>query len=317
MNTGIELSLVCNEHAMREAVSLAMDWYDEVERVFSRFRQDSELSRLNRLAGSGEPVIISGMMRDVLQLALTYHETTGGIFSPFVGRSMISAGYDRSFELLESNDGFSKAGHSAAICLEDSRKTERNALRLAAVPLTLNVRMQSASLEAGTILDLGGIVKSWSTAKLAQWLRIRLGIKAGLLNAGGDLQAWNDENDEPVWRIDVQDPSANGSGTYFRMLAEGAVATSGTLGRQWRSDRGVSHHLIDPRTGAPSHSGIIQCTVAGVDLTACEVWAKMICIQGEEGMDRMGSQLQSYDALIIGQHGRIQNAGQAWLKETN
>jgi thiamine biosynthesis lipoprotein len=316
MNTDIELSLVCDGFVMSEAVELAIEWYEEVERVFSRFREDSELSRLNRSAGGNAPVMISSMMRDVLQLTLWYQEMTGGIFSPFVGRSMTKAGYDRSFEQLSRVDSHREVQDDSAdsvVHLIDEMKRFEDQMRS---PMVLDLGMQSVQLVRGTQLDLGGIVKGWATAKLTQWLRTRFGIRAGLVNAGGDLQAWNDEDGQPIWRIAIQDPVAGGGDTMYRMLAQGAVATSGTLGRQWLTDQGVRHHLIDTRTGRSSRSGIVQCTVTGPDLIACEVWAKTICIQGEAAMQRMSNQLTpSYDALTIDQHGKLRQSKPTWMKE--
>lgn len=321
MNTDIELSLVCDGYAMSEAVDLAVDWYEEVERVFSRFRPDSELSRINRSAGSGAPILISSLMRDVLQLSLWHQEVTSGIFSPFVGRSMDKAGYDRSFEQLSRVDShrFRELMDDCAVDIVVPPMVNNNLYDSeiqSTSPIILNVGMQSVQLEHDTQLDLGGIVKSWATAKLTQWLRMRYGIIAGLINAGGDLQAWNDRSGEPIWRIDVQDPLAGDGSMIYRRFANGAVATSGTLGRQWITDQGIRHHLIDTRTGSPSRSGIVQCTVSGPDLVACEVWAKTICIQGEAAISRMHSHLpQTYDALVIDHYGSLQHTGNAWFKD--
>ncbi|MBD3917848.1 FAD:protein FMN transferase [Paenibacillus sp. PR3] len=319
MNTDVELSLVCDGYKMSEAVELAVDWYEEVEQVFSRFRPDSELSRINRTAGSGAPVMISSMMRDVLQLTLWYQETTGGIFSPFVGQSMDKAGYNRSFEQLSrvgiGRELVSDYNDDHAGLLVNDQKPYKGLMQ---TPMVLDLGMQSVQLSSDIQLDLGGIVKGWATAKLTQWLRMRCGIRAGLINAGGDLHAWNDGNGEPIWRIDVQDPIAEDGSTIYRMIGQGAVATSGTLGRRWMTDEGIKHHLIDTRTGSPSRSSIVQCTVTGPDLVACEVWAKTICIIGEEGLSRMRNQLTpAYDALMIDPSGSLQRRSDGWLKEVN
>jgi len=318
MNTDVELSLVCDRDQMSEAVELAVDWFEEVEQVFSRFRPDSELSRINRTAGSGAPVLISSMMRDVLQLALSYQEKTDGIFSPFVGLCMDKAGYNRSFEHL-SRVGISREleqdhmdGHAGPL-LNDKKPYEGPMQS----PMVLDLGMQSVRLAADVQLDLGGIVKGWATAKLTQWLRMRYGIRAGLVNAGGDLTVWNDGNGEPIWRIDVQDPIAEDGSTIYRMLGQGAVATSGTLGRRWMTNEGMKHHLIDIRTGNPSQSSVVQCTVTGPDLIACEVWAKTICIIGEEGLKRMRDLLPpAYDAWLIGSSGSFNCLSDGWLMES-
>ncbi|GMK41561.1 hypothetical protein PCCS19_46180 [Paenibacillus sp. CCS19] len=320
MNTDVELSLACDGYTMSEAVELAVDWYEEVERVFSRFRPDSELSRINRTAGSGAPVMISSMMRDVLQLTLWHRETTGGIFSPLVGDSMDAAGYDRSFEQLTA------VGPHGTIQSADGSENNRcqpsNDKTLdwghSSTSMLLDIGMQSVQLKHGSKLDLGGIAKGWATAKLVQWLRTRFNIRAGLVNAGGDLQAWNDCSDEPIWQIDIKGPIEGGGDNLYRMMREGAAATSGTLGRRWQTNRGIQHHLIDTRTCSPSRSDIVQCTVSGPDLITCEVWAKTICIAGEDGLRRMSSKLpSSYTALMINKAGGCRYCARDWLTSKN
>lgn len=315
MNTDIELALLCDADVMKEAALLASDWYEEVERIFSRFRPNSELSVMNRAAGS--PVLVSAMMVDILQLAVSYQESTSNVFSPFVGRAMLDAGYDRSYEQLKPLDQGGSQSQRSRACATDISSMEEQVLR---EPLTadrlmaLNPAMKSVQLQPGIRLDLGGIVKSWSTAKLGQWLRERLGIRAGLVNAGGDLQAWNEIDAEPIWQIDLAMPGGRQAG--FRMVASGAVATSGTLGRQWETEHGGMHHLIDPCTGRPSRSGIVQCTVAGPDLVASEVWAKTICIRGQDGLRLMRErEAEGYSVITVDEQGQVRQYGNGWRFE--
>lgn len=75
------------------------NWFAFVERTLSRFRPESELSRLNHAAG--KPFFASALLYEVLSVADRYCKETGGLFNPYLGGVLAGLGYDRSFETLE------------------------------------------------------------------------------------------------------------------------------------------------------------------------------------------------------------------------
>jgi thiamine biosynthesis lipoprotein ApbE len=83
-------------------------------------------------------------------------------------------------------------------------------------------------------------------------------------------------------------------------LANGSVATSSKLGRHWETSQGTMHHLINPRTMSPTTNEVVQCTVAGSSVVACEIWAKVICIVGcPAGLTMLAAKTDSYEALVF------------------
>ncbi|MFC6452595.1 FAD:protein FMN transferase [Paenibacillus vulneris] len=286
MNTWIEVKFQAAENEVENLILLAKNWFETVEQCFNRFRANSELSYLNRSAG--KTCLVSDPMLEVLQLAELYRVKTDHIFEPFVLQALIEAGYCESFELLN-------------IDRVDSSPF-RDRYKAQAYPLiALDIKMKSVLLPAGLHLDLGGIVKSWSVKRFASYLRNKRFVEKGLINAGGDLIAWNSSEERThQWSIGIEDPWNPKKELGVINRNNLAVATSSTLGRQWTNSQGAQHHLIDPRTMRPSTSDTVQCTVIGQDPVECEIWSKTICILGrEEGTQMLLARAPGYEALVF------------------
>ncbi len=149
-----------------------------MEARLSRFRANSELSRLNRSAGSW--LLVSDILFDILAEAEAFRLRTEGLFNVNVLEALRASGYDQSFE---------KAALFSPSMLSAS----------AALPLQpfmeMDAGMKAVKLRSGAQVDLGGIAKSWSVRKLSDWLRRKRGIKTGLINAGGDAAVWDERTD--------------------------------------------------------------------------------------------------------------------------
>jgi len=157
MGTEIEL-LVDADHAERSLDAAELEFH-RLEALLSRFRDDSELSRLNR-DGSIEP---GRDLARVVELALEARDRTSGRFDPTVHNALVAAGYDRSFEQLPAE------GDTAP-----------------PPPAARGVRLRPGriELEPGVQIDLGGIGKGYAAERAAELLAL-----AGpcLVNAGGDI----------------------------------------------------------------------------------------------------------------------------------
>jgi FAD:protein FMN transferase len=230
-------------------------WFAEVEQSLSRFQADSDLSRLNRLAGRW--VLVSDMLFDAVARALAAAAMTGGAFDPTILPALEAAGYGQSFDL-----GPTPAGPAAPA----GRWRE----------VKIDHRLKAVRLPEGVRLDLGGIGKGLAV----DGAMVRLAGEPGLLvNAGGDLAVRTAPGDEPII-IDVEDPLHFSRTLASFALHSGAVATSSTMGRRWGDGQ---HHIIDPRTGRPSDSGIVAVTVVGTCAVRAEVLAKACIVLGRAG----------------------------------
>ena len=240
MGTDIEL-FVDADGAERE-LDAAEGEFHRLEDVLSRFRENSELSHLNRV-GACE---VSTDLARVVELALDARERTGGRFDPTVHDAVVAAGYDRSFELVEPDaDGTP----SSARCGGD-----------------LRVNGSRFELDPGVHLDLGGIGKGYTVDRAVELL-----AEAGpcLVNAGGDVAVRGGS-----WPVGVD-------GAVTIELSGGGLATSGRDRRHWRRSGRELHHLIDPSTGVPAASDLLRATAVGIDAAEAEVLAKWLFLVGE------------------------------------
>jgi FAD:protein FMN transferase len=220
--------------------------FQERDCIFSRFRPDSELNRIN--AHAGRPVLVSPLFASMVELALAAFEQTGGLVDPSLGAALVSAGYDRDFDALRDDARPPGPAQGSA--------RDRIALagRLLAVP-------------AGVELDLNGVVKSRTVDEALALVRAE-----GWVSAGGDLA--------------TRGPLTVGlpGGDAVRLL-RGGLATSGSDRRHWRRGTDEQHHLLDPRTGRPARSSWLQVTACGASCTAADVAAKAAFLLGDDGPD--------------------------------
>lgn len=257
MNTDIDVFIEAPEPAPPAAFVSVRLLFEQQEQRFSRFRPESLLSRLNR----GE-IIEDAWLARAVTMAIDAHQVTGGFFNPMVLPALERAGYDRTFDDVEAG------GTLASQRVPDPS----HALRVSAL---------TVELLAGRV-DLGGIVKGW-TADLAAESLASVNPNV-FVNAGGDIRCLGSDGAGPGWAMDVDAPDGT---TAWEGRLEGAIATSTTLKRHWKTTGGTeAHHLIDPGTGMPSDGPFVQVTVRAQACWLAEVWAKAIIIGGEDVLAR-------------------------------
>ncbi len=247
------------------------DWFEDWEQTLSRFRADSELNRLNQNAG--EPVRVSDVLWQVLQVSLYAARQSDGIVTPSLLAALESAGYDRTFEALEPSAMHQRPGW---MMVGDWRTIECDAAT------------RSVCLPPGMRVDLGGIAKGWAADQAAR----RLAEYApALIDAGGDIAISGPQINGDRWPIGVADPGEPERNLEVLMIAQGAVATSGRDYRRWQRNGVWQHHIIDPRTGEPAETDVIAATVIAPNALDAEVAAKMVLILGSRaGLDWLENQ---------------------------
>jgi len=130
-------------------------------------------------------------------------------------------------------------------------------------------------------LDLGGIAKGWTADRAAE-AAVTAGVNWVLVNAGGDLRV---AGAPPDLDVDVEDPMDPTSSLVRLRLRAGALATSSVTRRSWGTGL---HHLIDPRTGAPARSTLLQATVWAPTCAEAEIRATAAIIGGGPDPDLPG-----------------------------
>ena len=243
-------------------------WFEEWEDILSRFRADSELTRLNRISSWLVPV--SDTLWQVFQSSLFAEKYTDGLVTPTVGTAVIESGYDRDFNLF-ANQILSP--------FEFEPQTVRS---LASV--TWDELTHSINLPEGVELDFGGIAKGWAAEQVVQRLKHH---GSALMNCGGDIYMSGPLLNGAPWEVGIHRPFDRSSGyigmMYFRQPC--GVATSATDRRRWMQGETMRHHIIDPNTGMSARSDVVSTTIVAPTAVEAETAAKSVLIRGsEEGL---------------------------------
>ncbi len=243
--------------------------FARLEAMLSRFRPESELSRLNR----ERSIEASEELRELTVVALEAREQTGGRFDPTLHDAVVAAGYDRTFaELADDGAETPPAAGGGEVTITGNR----------------------IELGPNASLDLGGIAKGYAADRCVPML-----AKHGpaLVNAGGDLAISGPRPFGRRWPVAVEVPS----GLLTVELDGGGVATSGRDRRRWRRDGEERHHLIDPRTLRPAKGGPLSVTVAAGTATAAEVLAKALFLADDAERE---AKLAGMAAVIVPDDGQ-------------
>ena len=252
----------------REAdIAAAQALFEDIEDRCSRLRPASELSRAND--SQATTLALSEPLSELLNAAHELKDRTDGLVDAGLGAVVSAWGYDRSFE------------HIGDVSLA----------ALAPAP-AWSISGRTLLRSTGTRFDLGGIAKGWACDRAVD------DGKALIVNAGGDVRS---ASTEAV--IDVMDPWGH---CVARIpLGVGALATSSTARRRWRTPGGEAHHLIDPRTLAPSLSPIVSATVITDTAVEAEAGAKAMLLHGVDGLAWASAQPWIRGALAVWSNGSV------------
>jgi thiamine biosynthesis lipoprotein len=241
---------------------------DEFDRACSRFRPDSELSRLNNRAG--EAVRVGPVLLEAVSAALRAARLTDGDVDPTVGGALIALGYDRSFAEL-------------------SGAPPVRSVPLAAVPgwRTVQVDGSASTVRAarGVSLDLGATAKALAADRAAAAAFEAAGCGV-LVSFGGDL-AVAGPAPSSGWRVRVTDDHRAGveaPGQWITIWG-GGLATSSTFVRRWETETGEAHHLVDPATGGSVDSVWRTVSVCAASCLDANIASTAAIVRGSRALD--------------------------------
>jgi thiamine biosynthesis lipoprotein len=247
----------------------------DVHTVLTRFDPDSELCRLN--ADPREEVPASPLVRRLARAVSYAGHLSGGLVDATCLTAVERAGYRRSL----------------AAGAPDPAGERSRALRPLWRLVSDDARRHAVRRPAGVRLDSGGLAKGMAADLVAAALQ---GLPAYAVDCGGDVRVGGTAR-QPR-RVDVRDPFG-GNSVHRLMRSSGSVATSGITARSW--DGG--HHLIDPRTGAPADTGVVQATAVAPTGLEAEVRAKAALLGGPSHL--------RYGGVMVGADGTVTVVGRS------
>jgi len=285
MGTPCEIQLFArNETKARFAADAAIADIQRLEALYSRYKTDSFLSEINRVASSGGSIRVDDETASLLDYAVACYEQSDGLFDITSGILRRAWKFDQgqlpeqSFidELLDKV-GWHKVSWKRPV-------------------LTFSV--------PGMEIDFGGVVKEYAVDRAAA-LCIAQGIKHGVVNLGGDIKVIGPRADGSPWRIGIRHPRNKEALLDTLLLTEGALASSGDYERCIMVNGVRYGHVLNPKTGWPvRHLAAVSvvgdfCVVAGSASTIAMLKEK----QGIQWLQELG-----LPHLWVDVHGRTGGA---------
>jgi thiamine biosynthesis lipoprotein len=265
----------------RAAAEAVLDELRRIDRAMSPFREDSELSLVNREAARG-PVTISRELIELLTRAREFSELTDGAFDV----TFASAGHLYDYrEHRHPDDEALQAALSAIdyhhVLLDPSVGTVRFA-------------------RDGVRIDLGGIAKGYAVDRGIALLEAR-GIRNALISAGGDTRVigkrWG-----RAWQVGIRNPRDREGLVAMIPLEDAAVSTSGDYERYFVEDGIRYHHILNPQTGR-SADEVSSVTVIGTDATTTDALSTSVFVLGPSKGLALIERLAGIEGVVVDRAG--------------
>lgn len=236
------------------------NWFEQFENICSRFRPNSDLSNLNNQAN--ETVIqINPTLYEILKKASHYSTLTDYYFNPFLGKAIKAYGYMETFNEIKDKSDIQIAPYQYERYMDE--------------PIVFLPVINGVIKKADYEIDLGGIAKGWSVDKVASIVK-ELGLENGIVNAGGDIFVWGEE--ERTIGVQHAAPELSDKDIIQFQMRNGGIATSNTLHRSWKICGKQVHHILNGKEGSPSESDIVQATAFSSNTAEADVLAKILCM---------------------------------------
>lgn len=273
----------------------------EIDETCSRFRDESDLSQVNRCAGSWvetDPLLVCAV-----RAACSAAQQTGGLVHPLLGAPLAQVGYDRDFGLLglsRDEETPTLLGHGPE--LQSWRQIEWDEAGAIRIPVD-------------TALDLGSTAKAFAADLIAAALQEEISGGA-LISLGGDIAIALPHDPQTAhaqpWPIAISERPAEPAEQVVT-LDSGGLATSSTQVRHWRHQGVRRHHLLDPRTGLPCPEIWRTVTATGVTCLAANIASTAAIVLGLAAPAWLAN--RGVDARLVAANGDVTTTGNWPRKE--
>jgi thiamine biosynthesis lipoprotein len=287
MGTTYHIKIIAPASDDMDAVHRKIDRrLEQINQSMSTFRKESEISRFNRLTATGKPFAVSSDFMKVMRVAGAIYDVTGGAWDGTVLPLIELWGFGRSAPI-------DKVPSPAAIAKAREDVGFKN--------IDLSTDGFLKKRRAHVTVDLASIAKGYGVDSVAEVVR-ESGYRNYLVEIGGEVFAAGRKPDGQQWRVGINRPQKGVAATavYEALnLEDRAMATSGDY-RNYEEIGGRAYsHIIDPRSGAPIHNGVVSTSVIAPDCTLADGLATALMVMGPEAGVRLLNRLEKVEGLII------------------
>ncbi len=287
MGTRFDISVIAQDSSeAKQYIDIAVKEITRIEKLISSWDENSQTSLINKNAGIN-PVKVDKELFDLIKRALKISKLTDGAFD------ISYASMDKIWKF----DGSMKK-------IPSEKNIKASVKKVGYHNIILNDEKQTVFLKLkGMRIGFGAIGKGYAADKTKKLL-ISKDVKAGIINASGDMNTWGKQANGDDWKVAITNPLNKKNAFGLLPIKNGAVVTSGNYEKYITFNGKRYSHIIDPRTGHPS-SGIVSVTVFAPKAELADALATSVFVMGiETGLNRI-NQLPKVECIIIDENGNI------------
>jgi thiamine biosynthesis lipoprotein len=267
-------------------IETAISEISRIEKLISSWDPDSQTSAINKNAGIQE-VKVDKELFDLIERALKISKLTDGAFDISYASMDKIWKFDGSMTEKPSGEAIKKSVENIGyknIILNKEKST---------VFLT----------KEGMKIGFGAIGKGYA-ADRTKALLMEKGVKAGIINASGDMNTWGKQPDGKSWMVAITNPLNKEKAFSWLPIDNSAIVTSGNYEKFVRFDNVRYSHIIDPRTGYPT-TGIISATILSPSAEIADALATSVFVMGiDVGLDFI-NQLKGVECILIDEDNKL------------
>lgn len=259
------------------ALDLAEARIRELESLWSVTDEGSEIYAANHSGGAA--VSVSADTEELLRFALDMAEETGSALEPTIYPVLTAWGFTTDSYQIPAQEELDRL-----LELVDYK----------AITLTDN----TVTVPDGMMLDRGAVGKGYAADETAAILREN-GVESALLDFGGNILTVGTKPDGTPWRVGVRDPDSDGTLGVLEVIDQ-SVVVSGGYEKYFVGEDGERYwHIIDPETGRPARSGLVQAAIVSQESRLCDALSTAIFVMGLDKAVDYWQAHQDFDMLLL------------------
>ncbi len=287
MGSRFDITVVANDSIeAAEHIQTAIDEIKRIERIISSWDPGSETTKINKNAGI-KPVRVSLELFNLIKRAKVISKLTDGAFDISYASMDRIWKFDGSMTEMPSAEAIQKSVAKVGyqnIILDESKQT---------------VFLKKKGMKIG----FGAIGKGYA-ADMAKKLLMSKGVKAGIINASGDMNTWGHQPGGQEWTIAITNPLNKRKAFGLVPISNKAVVTSGNYEKYVKFNGVRYSHIINPKTGYPA-TGIISATVFAPSAELADALATSVFVMGIDAGLNLIEQIPDVECIIVDEKGKI------------
>ena len=287
MGSRFQITLVDKDSISAERnIDKAIAEITRIENLISEWRPETQISQVNQNAGI-KPIKVDKEVFDLTKKGLYFSKLTDGAFDISIVAMDKIWKFDDSMNELPSEQAIKESVRNVGyqnIILDSTNST---------------IFLKNPGMKIG----FGSIGKGYAADKTRDLMK-SMGVKAGIIDASGDISTWGTQPDGKPWAIGINNPFNDHKMAAILYFKENAVTTSGSYEKYAEIHGKRYSHIMNPKTGYPS-TGLTSVTITGPNATMANGFSTSVMVLGEKDGLKLLKPFPEYHYLLITDKGKI------------